>query len=472
MAINRRVVVIGAGMGGLAASIRLARLGFDVIVVEARKDPGGLASGFEQAGFYFDAGPYILLDRPGLEWAFRGLGLELSEHVELRKIEDIYEVESGSARIRFYADLDRTAAGFEGLWPGSGQRYARFVRRMADIYRHLEPILHVSRPGPLELIRRGGLRHAPFLMKSLGSVLEAAELPRPLVNAIGIWTRVAAQTLEEAPSPLAFVPALLHTVGAFYPAGGVSSIPRALARTAISLGVEFKFHTRACAIRRADGRAVGVETSRDEFIACDAVVSNYSGVGTHLELLSEIPRSLRETWAKLPLQSPGACAYLAVKGKVEPPYLRFHLPSDGQICRLFIQPSVIEPELARDGWSAARLLSPMEHGLAERLGEAGQREYLEQMLAESWWRMLVGESRVLATRTPCEWGADYHLYRNSMNPVMSARFMRAGRIPHRSPSVRGLYLAGSSTHPGQWVSFCAISGVLAAELLHKDFADA
>jgi phytoene dehydrogenase-like protein len=56
-----------------------------------------------------------------------------------------------------------------------------------------------------------------------------------------------------------------------------------------------------------------------------------------------------------------------------------------------------------------------------------------------------------------------------MNPVMTARFMRAGRLAHRSPFLRGLYLAGSSTHPGQWISFCAISGILAANCLIEDF---
>ena len=55
-----------------------------------------------------------------------------------------------------------------------------------------------------------------------------------------------------------------------------------------------------------------------------------------------------------------------------------------------------------------------------------------------------------------------------MNPVMTARLMRAGRLAHRSPHFRGLYLAGSATHPGQWVSFCAISGVLAADALAQD----
>jgi phytoene dehydrogenase-like protein len=95
---------------------------------------------------------------------------------------------------------------------------------------------------------------------------------------------------------------------------------------------------------------------------------------------------------------------------------------------------------------------------------------LDRILAEPWWRAGLDEVRVLGRRLPADWGAEFRLHRDSMNPVMTARLMRRGRIPHRSPWVRGLYLCGSSTHPGQWVSFCAISGVLAADLLHDDLA--
>ena len=75
-----------------------------------------------------------------------------------------------------------------------------------------------------------------------------------------------------------------------------------------------------------------------------------------------------------------------------------------------------------------------------------------------WWRR----------GFPPIWGGEFHLHRDAMNPVMTARLTRAGRLAHRSPYVRGLYLAGSATHPGQWVSFCAISGILAADLLLED----
>src|SRR5207248_1175325 len=122
----------------------------------------------------------------------------------------------------------------------------------------------------------------------------------------------------------------------------------------------------------------------------------------------------------------------------------------GALCRLLILPGVPVPELERDGWLPARLLAPMAYSQAADGGPEGQRAYLDAVLNEDWWRTHVAEYRVVATRIPAEWGTQYHLYRDSMNPVMTARLMRAGRLAHRSPHVRGLYLAGSATHPGQW----------------------
>lgn len=108
------------------------------------------------------------------------------------------------------------------------------------------------------------------------------------------------------------------------------------------------------------------------------------------------------------------------------------------------------------------------HDLATSGGESFQRRFLDRVLAEDWWRRHCGDARVLATRIPAEWAASYSLHGEAMNPVMTAAFMRAGRLPHRSPRIPRLYLAGSATHPGQWVSFCVISGVLAADRVLED----
>jgi phytoene dehydrogenase-like protein len=466
---TRRVVIIGAGMGGLTAAVRLARNGLSVRVIEARTEAGGLASGFEKDGFRFDAGPYVLLDRPGLEWAFRALGLELAEQISLRRIDDVYEVLSSEGiTVRFNGDLKKTAAGFDAQWPGSGKLYEHFVAATWETHKRLSPLLHVSRPRPFHLLENRRFTRIPFLLQSLGSILARTNLPRPVVEAIAIWTQIAGQRIDEAPSPMAFVPALIHSVGAFYPVEGIATIPRTLGRVAVEAGVEFQYGTSVRRIVCERGRISGVETNEGEFVAADAIVSNYSGIGTYIEMLEETPARARQSLNNLPLQSPGACAYLAIRGEARQSYLRFKLSGTGELCRLLVMPAVVAPELKKNGWFPARLISPMRHEVAERLGVEGQRDYLNQLLKESWWREGIDDYRVVDTRVPSEWGAQYNLYRDSMNPVMTAGFMRAGRLAHKSPYARGLYLAGSSTHPGQWVSFCAISGILAADDLLED----
>ena len=463
---NRQpVVVIGAGMGGLTAAIRLAQRGVPVQVIEARTQAGGLAAPVQFEGMSFDAGPYILLDRPGLTWAFNQLGMDLDAQVELRRIAHPYEVDTpADGAVAIHNDVQQTAAGFEQRWPGSALRYLRYVAEMTRIHARLQPLLRVSRPGITSLIACGGWRHIGFLRRPLAAVLRATGLPEPVIQALGIWTHVAGQSLAQAPSPLAFVPALIHGPGAFYPVGGMGALVEALLGTLRQLGVPLRFSTKVRAIRAAGGVVSGVELADGEFIATSQVLSDVHGVGTYTELVPAMPAIALRRLAALPLQSPGVCVYLAVRrqpSRSADPYLRFRLPGGDELCRLLVMPSVVVPSV--DDWVPARLIVPMRHGEAQALGPEGQRRFAEQVIAEPWWRAHVTEARVLHVRTPSEWGAACHLHRDSMNPVMTASFMRAGRLAHRSPFLSGLHLAGSSTHPGQWLSFCAMSGILAAD---------
>lgn len=462
---QQAVVVIGAGMGGLTAAIRLAQRGVPVQVVEARPHAGGLAAPVVFDGMTFDAGPYILLDRPGLTWAFQRLGLDLDAMVELRRIEHPYVVETPSdGAVAIHDDVQLTAAGLEQRWPGSAQRYLRFVAEMARIHARLQPLLQVSRPGLGALIACGGWRHIGFLRRPLASVLRATGLPEPVIQALGIWTHVAGQSLAQAPSPLAFVPALIHGPGAFYPVGGIGRLVNALVGTLERLGVPVRYGARVRKIR-ADGNVVsGVELDDGDFIATSRVLSDVHGVGTYTDLVPNLPVNAQRRLSALPLQSPGVCVYLAVRlhpSQAGDAYLRFRLPGGDELCRLLVLPSLVVP--GDQGWVTARLIAPMRHAEAQAMGPDGQRRYAERLIAEPWWRAHVAEARVVHVRTPSEWGATCHLHRDSMNPVMTAAFMRAGRLAHRSPYLGGLHLAGSSTHPGQWLSFCAMSGILAAD---------
>ena len=470
---SRRVVVIGAGVGGLSAAIRLAHHGYKVTVVEARDSAGGLASGFERDGFRFDSGPYILLDRPGLEWAFQQLGIPPEQQSRLTRIKHVYEVDDGiGSPVSIFDSLDRTASGFEDQWQGAGELYRKFVEWTGRKHHRMQPLQWISRPGPFDLLRTGAWRDLPFVIRRLAPILKSTGLPNRITDTLSIWTQVAGQLADHAPSPLALVTSVIHRNGACYPDGGINSVPQTLFNTAVTTGVEFRFGTRVNRIISRDRNVTAVEVNGD-VLPADFVMSNV-GLTTYSQLLDEDGRSAlgkraQTYFNKLPLQSPGVCAYLAVKGKPRLPYLRFHIRNQTDGCRLLITPGVVDPSLEQAGWYPARLLAPMSHTRAQTGGESGQREFLDQVLhQEDWWRQHFEDVRVLETRIPNEWGTQFHLHRNSMNPVMTARFMLTGRVAHRSPWIKGLYLTGSATHPGQWVSFCTVSGILAADRLLSD----
>ena len=196
---SQNIIVVGAGVGGLSAALRLAQRGYDVTMLEARSAAGGLASGLTFEGFDFDAGPYILLDQPGLAWAFGQLGLDIGA-LDLQRIEHIYQVLHANGQTSaFERSLSDTAAAFEQQHPGSGRRYEDFVQRMTTVHARLQPLTYYSRPGPLLALRHGAWRELPFLLRSLDGILRGAKLPEPMRAAIGIWTHIAGQPMTEAP---------------------------------------------------------------------------------------------------------------------------------------------------------------------------------------------------------------------------------------------------------------------------------
>ena len=454
-------LVIGAGVGGLATAIALVRAGERATILEGRATAGGLASGVTLEGQLHDGGPYILLDRPGLDWAFRQLGANLDGLIDLIRLDgEVYRVRFPDGdHVSIYDDLDRTADAFDARQRGAGDAYRRWVGDMVSIYEGLAPLQRIARPGPLKLLRRGLVREGLFLLQGLETHLAASGLPPRVRDALGIWTHIAGQPLSRAPAPLAFVPAVIHTHGAWLPRGGMHNVVAALETLARAVGVRMELGTRVDRIVRDGRHVLGVEVGHERIDAA-RVFSNAPGIATYVDLLRPPDPTLSVTLKQLPLQSPGVAAWLDMDVAPSTPFLQFFLPDGGPHpwTRALVNPGAYDPARRTQG----RLVCPTPWSWAEAAGPDAQRAFLDTLLDEPWWRDTVRSARVLQTRIPAEWGRQYLLYRDSMNPVMTAEFMRKGRLAHRSPIADNLFLAGSSTQPGQWVSFCTISGVLAA----------
>jgi len=471
MSTKSDVVVVGGGVGGLSAAIVLAERGASVTLCEASPFFGGLASSLEAGGTSFDGGPYILLDPVGLAWAFEALGMDL-DALELRRVLDVYEVErSDGPALRVGSDVEETARGFDHAYPGQGDHYRRFIERTSRIHAALQPLQSRARPSPWSLIRAGALRHAPFLLRSLGAVLRGAGFNQEVADALGIFTHVAGQPLATAPSPVGLVPAMISGPGCFVPRDGVATIPLRVLARAREFGVSLRSGARVDRILCDARRVTGVRLASGETITARAVVSDASGVATLLEL-ADVPDRVRRRVGALPLQSPGVGAYLLGDEQPRGPYLRFRLESTTPDvpCRLIVRPGALPDPPSNLHARQIRVIAPLAQSVAERLDEGAQDELLDELLAEPWTRAHVGPFTEAARMTPARWGRRHTLHRNSMNPVMTAKLMRQGRLPHVIDAPRGLFLVGSSTHPGQWVSFCLISGVLGAREVLRSWA--
>ncbi|RZK96338.1 MAG: hypothetical protein EOO62_29460, partial [Hymenobacter sp.] len=221
---------------------------------------------------------------------------------------------------------------------------------MMATHANVQPLTFHSHPGVWDVLRNGSLGSVPFMLSSLASVLDKAALPPELQESIGIWTHIAGQPMSQAPAPMAFVPGLFHGVGAYYPKGGMRAVAELLTATALAVGVDIQYNTKVQAIETIGGAVSAVYTMDGDLIPTTAVVSDAAGIGTYVELIQEMKpnnklHQQRQELQKLPLQSPGTCAYLAVRGRQPPYYIRFKLRGAG--CTAFVQPGLLAPELAQ-----------------------------------------------------------------------------------------------------------------------------
>src|SRR5919112_4125446 len=132
----RHVLVIGAGLGGLAAAVRLRHRGFRVTLLERHQQPGGRCGVWESEGFRFDTGPTLLLMVDYLRAVFRDVGRDLDDYLELRQLDPNYRVHyADGTTLDVTSRINRMLEGLERVEPGVTPRFLRFLSDTAQLYR-------------------------------------------------------------------------------------------------------------------------------------------------------------------------------------------------------------------------------------------------------------------------------------------------------------------------------------------------
>jgi phytoene desaturase len=468
-----RVVVIGAGVGGLAAAIRLAHAGHAVTVVEQAGAPGGKCGRVERDGFVWDSGPSLLT----MPWVFEALfadtGAPLADELELLRVEPVtrYAFADGS-EVELSADLPRAIAALEGWSPGAGTDWVRFLGTCAGMWRASVPFLTGPPPWPP---RREGTPAPGDLLRvkpwwTLRRLARAHARDPRLRMIVERFATYAGADPRRAPAALAVAGWVEHAFGAWHPRGGLFALVEAMARRLEAVGGELRLGTPAVRVEVRDGRVRGVETAAG-VIAADVVIANADADGA---LLRPLARRRGARGGARPERSlSGLALMLGLRGRTERlahHTIAFPADYDAEFDDVFVHrrpvreptvyvstPSATDPRESPEGAESWFALVN-----APAIGRAADWAACEEAVID---RLGVRDRVVArASRTPAD------LERETGAPggaiygrAPHGRLGTLRRPPNAVRGVRGLWRVGGTTHPGGGLPLVALSGKIVAD---------
>ena len=495
-----RALVIGAGVGGLAAALELRRHGFDVVVIERLDEVGGKASERQEAGYRWDEGPSILV----MPWVYRTLleanGLDPDALLPLKRLDPAFGVVlTDGRRLDVPAEADGLRDAFAAIEPADAEGLDRFLARV-DKFAKLIGHAYCDRIisgwsqvmlSPL-LVSAASISPAQTYADLIDSYFKSPAI-RELLYGFPTYSGFDPQ---KAPGSLAIIPWTIIREGVWYPAeGGIAAIPRALAEACRLRGVEILTGVEAEAIELdATGKVWGVATSSGGF-AVDAVVSNSDYVHTFRMLrggkgFAPEVRALRAGEAE-PSQS-----FFTIQLGCDRTWdtLSHHLlvltEGSGRVYRelfeenaypsdppLYVNAtSTTDPSDAPPGGSNPFLVvgaPPLPAGGEPDRGfEAEYADRLIDRLERSGFPGLSGSIVSKTVTGPAEWRDRFLAFRGAIYGLGNSHNILGGSfrpLPYRD-DLPGLYLAGGGVQPGAGLPMVVQSGKLVADRAARDLA--
>ncbi|MBF5042989.1 phytoene desaturase [Aggregicoccus sp. 17bor-14] len=481
-------LVVGAGVGGLAAAARLARQGFRVRVHEKTGGPGGRCGQLALGGFRFDLGPTIVLMPEVFEETFRALGRRLEDYLTLERCEPNYRIHyRDGSDITFTSELTAMGRELERIEPGSFQRYLAFLAQGRTQYEvSLAHFVGRDFTSVLDYLRPAMLRN---ILKVRAHRRAYAEVSRffqdeRLRAALTFQTMYLGVSPFHCPAVYALLPFTELGVGVWFPKGGLYAIPLALERVAREEGVSLHYESPVERILTEGGRAVGVRLAGGREERADLVLCNADLPYAYERLLDpaatrlKAPEKLRYTssgllfyWG-LERRVPGLGHHTVFLGRgyrqsFEDIFERFRVPEDPSF---YVNvPCRTDPSLAPEGQDGLYVLVPVPH---QKEGQSPDwrteaprvRAQVLARLAEEGFPLAEEDLAYERILTPDDWVGTFNLARGSAFGL-AQNFFQVGpfRPANEDPNVSGLFFVGASTRPGTGLPTVLISARLAAE---------
>jgi len=492
----QKVVIIGAGMGGLATALRLAYRGYQVTVCEKQPLPGGRSNLLAENGYRFDMGPTILVMKEAFEDTYQAIGQDFTQRLNLVQLDPNYRVYyHDDSYLDLYSNMAKLAQEVERIDVGSAERLFRFIGEGAHKYelgmkfvdRNYDRITDLVNPKALvELV---GTKSYQNLYQQVADSFKNND---KLSKAFSFHSMFLGLSPFDALAMYSLITYADLSLGMWFPKGGIYRIIEDMVALAEEMGVTIRTNAAVEEILVSSGTVKGVQLSSGEHIEADIVVSNADLPYTYSNLLNgigekEFPKRKLD---RMTYACSGYILYLGVdrtyphmqhqslyfsedyKANLEAIFNNKSLPADPSF-HLSI-PTITDPSLAPEGHSAIYVLAPMPNLSADidwdQAAPVVRGQLLDQLekIIDPKIRQHITWEREYR---PTDWKNDINAALGTAFGSFSHDFFQSSYFrPHnKSKNIAGLYFVGQSTYPGIGMPMVHISAKLVSERIFEEW---
>jgi phytoene desaturase len=490
---RKRVIVVGAGPGGLAATMLLASKGYDVMVFEKGAEVGGRNSAMRVGDFTFDVGPTFFLMKDVLEGIFQQAGKRLESYVDIRELDPMYRLLFKGGRAVFPSrDREKMKATLEAFSPGSFNGYLKYLDKESRKYDQLIPCLQMPYGRIRDFFSWQLISSIPYLdaHTSIYNVLARYFDDDDTRIAFTFQAKYIGMSPWEAPGTFSIISYIEHGGGIFHVMGGLSQLSQGMARAAREDGAEIRTSTPVRRILVENRTAAGVELLDGTVERADYVVINADFAQAMTRLVAA---EKRRKWTDAYLASRRySCStfmlYLGMKRRYDDiPHHSIVFAEDyrqniddivrtGRLSHdtsFYVQnASITDASLAPAGKSTLYVLVPVpnnKHGIDWQKEVGPFRERVLNLLeTRGGYKELRSNIEVERLITPADWEQRLDVYNGAtFNLAHNVGQMLYFRPHNEFEEFRNCYLVGGGTHPGSGLPTIYESGRISAELIFK-----
>jgi len=485
---NKKVVVIGAGIGGLGTAGLFAKKGYDVTVLEKNENLGGRANIFEADGFKFDMGPSWYLAPDLFEHFFKLMGERVEDHLDLVRLSPSYRIffNNDKVPLDIHSDIAIDGATFDSIEPGSAEKLRAYLKQSEYQYEvATQHFMYKNYDTIFDFFNRRVMTEGQKLsvFSKMHTFVSKFFKSRKLQQVMEYTMVFLGTSPYEAPALYNLMSHMDFNQGVFYPQGGFYELIKALSRIAEKNGAKLRTNSPVAEIVVEKGVTKGVMLESKEFIEADIVISNADLQFTETKLLDERWRTHGEKYWDKRVMAPSAfIMYLGLSEKL--PNLIHHnllfsedwrknfddiykdpcLPDEPSL--YVCAPSVTDPSVAPEGKENLFVLVPIASDL--KISDSEKEAYADKVLA-----LMEREMNLPDLREKIEYrriysvdnfAADYNAFKGTALGLAHTIWQTAIFRPNnQSKKVKNLFYVGAGTNPGIGTQICLIS----AELVYK-----